>query len=720
MLPSSHTSRRPLAAILVALLLVGLSPMAPAQGVAEDGQWIEAEFRLTFRSITDVEILGELDVRQYLDEGDAYSARDVRLAYDGSNKFGKKTGDAFVADLEQSLRVTVESTLATAFPLAVSRTVESVTIDRSTLTPVGSEEHAPPVRLSIVASIERSLDQLGLQGFSDEAVDAAFGAGAEVETTFLLTTQPGYSTRYVITPPSTLVFTSITDGDLASDGHTLTVERDNVAGQEALQIPVTALLAQPGHEAPTSAHIDNDLEMRFGEIQSGASGIPVTVRVSVAAHAIDVAQNMPDALPASVRLQFIAADGIRELHRTGAITDEQLDRAEASMLQTLQDQLEASLGGSMDITGGFVAGTVASTGPLLFEAEAVGERTFDGDAGDNLDLAFDIGAAIALDLDLFSDSGTNRYTLYAPPGITFEGVEGGTLANDGGSVTFVSTAASDAQPGSVLMRKDDAPHYEAQEASLNILVDLKDLQMSATKAIGGDYGTLLVGIEVTGLLGVLKVPEEMRASIDPRVHIEYLSSDGLRMLYDRGVLDAAQMQEIEARLLEDMARDLSRAIGSDVQVLGGFDAASLSAGLVSSPPSADTPVVFRASALVNQPLAGGEPQMQAAMALYTHTQTFELGRIEGMPTVYTIVLPKGLAMGDVQMTGGDAEKGTSDDGRDQVTITPTEDHAVATMGLIVTPAFVFAKFWGVLLIVALVLVFLVGTPIAIVMKRKKA
>jgi hypothetical protein len=716
--------------LMVSALALTLLPAASAEHDPSPtvGDWVEAEFRLAHESLTRIQLTGTLDVRQYVEDGDVYSADDVRNSYSGANRFGKSTGDAFITSIEASIRTQLGQTLEAAFPSATTRSVTQVQVVRSTLTSgAGGDEFDPPVRVNIAATIERSFERLGLGSYDQAAVDAAFDAGAVVGADFTLSARPGYEMTYVMTPPPGLVFLPNGDGDVSADGRTLTIVRDNTRGTTTLRDPVEALLDDPASDAPSAERVDSTTDIRLGEIVEGASGIPVTTDFALSIHAISIAERFPTALPPKVRLTHVNADGLRGLYQSGAITDAILADAEASLRDSLRENLSASMGSDVVVTGGFLKSTLETpparpyrdANAVRFEAKGLGEQPFEGPASENIGLAFDLGAAISMDLDFAAGSGTSTYVVHAPPGITFEEAEGGTLAEDGASIRFVSTAASAGAPASLTMRSDDAPRYTAADASLGIVVDLKDLDIKLGEAVGGDFGDLVIDVTVLGNLGVIQVPEDLRSSMDPRVSLEFLSSDGIRLLRDRGLLDDANFSALEDQMLDEMAKGLRSALGQAVRVEGGFVPSSLDVGLVSDPPSGENPVVFRATASLRQSLSGdAAANAQAAIALYTTTQSFDLPRVQGLETTYTVILPKGLALQSVSAPGAESSTGTSEDGRDQFTVKPTGESSKATVSMAVTPTFIFAKFLPLVILVVVVLLLLVGTPIALVVRGR--
>ena len=712
------------------LILVLLVSTVPAALAAPDPnpsvpQWIEARHTLTFSSLTDVALEGALDVHQFQEDGDTYSARDIANSYAGANRFGKKTSDAFVTDLEASLRTQVEETLADAFPRATSREVTLIRVDRASLTAARVDDYDPPVKVEIKATIVRSLETLGLQDYTAAGIEAVFDAGAAVRTDFTLSTQAGYKNTFVMNAPPGLAFSDPTEGALSGADRTFTLARDNTLGSTTMRAPVSLYLRDPAAAAPTAEDIATAIRIDLGALKGGVASIPVAAQVDSQIRAVSVGDRFPGVLSDSVSLPYVSAASIRALKATGVLSDESVRKADDALLGSVEENLSKAMNAPVAVTGGMRQADLAGSGadPIGFSASATSAYPLEGTGGENLDLALRIGGKVTFDFDLFATKASETaFTIRPPPGVSILKADEGTLATDGKSASYSVPAAGEgsaAFPVTLTIGADGAPTYTAAKANLGVVVDLKDLDISIGKAIGGDMGDLVVDVTVTGALGVIEVPEDVKASFDSRLQLDYLSSDAIRLLRERGLLSEANLTKLEDEMLREVKEKLGSALGADVTVTGGFDKASLAPSLVSEPASGDKPVVFKATTSFRKSLSGA-PTQQAAIALYTQQQTFDLPKVQGLDTAYTVILPYGLAVTDLQVEGGSKETGESADGRDQFTVRPQSESAKATVSMAVTPGFVVAKFWPLLLVVAMVLILLVGSPIAfVVMRRRK-
>lgn len=336
----------------------------------------------------------------------------------------------------------------------------------------------------------------------------------------------------------------------------------------------------------------------------------------------------------------------------------------------------------------------------------------------DLEAILDVGAAIRTNVTLAPERGYDlTYQLAPATGTVFTSVEGATMSPDGR--TAVVRVPQGASPAAlrVSFRDTSAPTFDASDAAVNVTVDLKDVDVTVGQAIGGDFGNLLVDLTVTADLGVIEITDELRGALPEGVTLDFLSADGLRLLMERDVLTDADITKMETDLIKQVGEKLGRALGGTVPVEGGFDRETFAASLMTTPLSGKNPLVFQATAKVAKPLAGGPIQQQAAIALYTTELPLSFPRIEGLDTQYTVIAPKGLAITDVKGEG--VTRGTSADGRDQFTVTPQGESQTITASLAVTPGFVMAKFWPLVLGLVLLLVLIVGTPIALVRMRKK-
>lgn len=719
-----------LARLFAVLLLLGTAAMplaAAAPGPAPDllpqgARNVYAELNFAQPDLTTLALTGELWVYRYTIDGDEYDADDIGAAYNGANKFGKNTGDSFVNDVERNVRSALVTTLTSSFPDATLSGV-TATLDRSSLVAASGNPYDPPVHVNVVATVARTRAAVGLGDLSNAAIEATFDAGAKLAADFTLKAEPGYLIVYSIGAPAGTRWGS--GPGVNPTGSALSVTIDNRNGG-AGSATVSGRLYDPTVTPPTAEDIRSSLDVQMGEIVSGAAGIPIVVAVDSQVRALDVARRFPGALPAKVELAFVNADGVRALKATGAIDASEIAKADEALLAQVKADVERAFGPGATVAGGLAAAELARAAgssfaaepPLRFLANAATMYVVEGADADDIDLALRVGGTANVDLKLFAANG--RETAYAihPPGVgEFTQATGGTVTVNGLTANFLVPAGSTSFPGTVHMRGRDVPEYTAEDAEIEVIIDITDIDAGVGKALSGDLGTMLVDVTVVGNLKVIELPPELKDSVPEKLDLRYVSSDAIRLLKERGYLSPENLTKLEDSLGKQIREKLGSALGGEFPVESSLDAATLAPSLVASPISSEKPVVFRATAHVRKPLAGGPAETQAAIALYTKELPLTLPAIEGLDTLYTVIAPKGLAITGV--SGDGVERGTSEDGRDQFTVSGSG--APVTVSLAVTPGFVLAKFWPLVLLAVLVLVLIVGTPIALVrMKKNKA
>lgn len=344
---------------------------------------------------------------------------------------------------------------------------------------------------------------------------------------------------------------------------------------------------------------------------------------------------------------------------------------------------------------------------------------------DQVRAAFEVGAIVSSTLTFTSQAGENIQYVVKPPqepaGLQFLSATGnGASVRDGDLVMqqdLSAVTSPRSTPITFRLALAERPSYAAQKATLDVTVDLKDVDITFGKAIGGDMGNLIGEVAVVGKLNVIEIPADVKAQLGDKVQLDYLSSDALRLLKTRGLLDDAKLESLQSSIRDQLKQKLEGALGTSVAVTATLNAASLDAP-VATPLSSTKPILIDAHATFTKPLSGGGGA-GAAIALYSQTQSFDLPRVQGLDTSYTVIFPKGLALTNLEVSGGSSSTGTSADGRDQFTVAPQSDSAHATATMAVTPTFVFAHFLPIVLLVLLLLALIIATPIAVVVLRRR-
>lgn len=347
-----------------------------------------------------------------------------------------------------------------------------------------------------------------------------------------------------------------------------------------------------------------------------------------------------------------------------------------------------------------------------------------------LEVAFESGARVSATVPFTAAAGHNvLYVLEtpaSPAGLGYVAASPASIATlDGGLLLVrVDNSAGMSQlevSVDTIIANPTARAYTADEiargASVVAVVDLQDIDIELGKAIGGDFGNLLGEVTIRTELGLVELPPEFQGTLPASVELSTLSSNAIRLLRAHGAITQENLDDLERTFLAQVSENLRGALGTAVSVTGGFAPGTMNAAGIEST-EGGAPLVLEARATFVKSLSGA-PSGTAAIALYTQTQTFDLPRVQGLDTTYTIILPKGLALTDVKATGGVATEGKAEDGRDQFTVSPEGESTKVTASMAITPAFIFAKFLIVILLAVVLLILIVGTPIALVVRSRR-
>ncbi len=728
--------------------LVDAAASTPAPGVPER---IDATYAVAFTSLTGVRLDVRLAAHQVLSRGDSLSADEVRDQYQGITRFASRAkGDEFLAEIEGDLAASFAATLAKAFPDATSRSVTRAQIVRSSLDAKSDvRPYDPPVEIALGALVEKDRGSLGLGDLSEEAVDAAFAAGARYYTNVTLVADSGYAVDYEITAPPGLAWGDV-EGGVLRDAATVVASVDNAAGRTDRSARLGVSLRDPDASEPSAEDVQSAVRLRIPKFELTGSSLPIEALIRSEVRAMSVAERFPDVLPASVKLSFLGADALRALRETGAVGDEELEDARAKLLDAVRQSLSASLGAGVAVSGQFEPGSIdggaradpfGTEPPLVFEADARGVHeiaNLPADVqGKRLDGFFEAGASIEVNVTLSSEAGRRtEFTLEIPPSVEFESAtEGGALSSDRHSVAWTLDATALAEKlervVSVRVHDAEAARPTKQDASLNVVVDLRDIDVQISKAIGGDFGDLVVDVRASARLDAIELPQEVKEKLPASARLDFLTADAIRILHRDGLISKQDLQDVEKRLLDEAQKNIGNALGTNEKVQGGFvwdtldksrigATAAVAGGALGA--AAGNPIEVTFSLSARRPISGASaPQAQAATSLYTAPAiTFDLPRVQGLDTTYKVVLPKGITLVSRAAEQGEISSG-EEDGREYMLVRPTGDApAHTTFSVGVTPSFVVTKFWPVLLLAGLVLLLVVAGPIAaIVLVRRR-
>ena len=602
-------------------------------------QWVDASFDLVQPTLTHVDLSGDLLAHKYRVNGATQTATQMAQSYQGVADFGGGVGDAFAAKLESSISSALAASLQKAFPDGTVA-VTSVEVDKASLLAARQDDYTPPIRAAVAATVDRSRASAGLGALSDDAIEAAFSAGATVESAVALACDPGYATTYTIhapLAPAGLSYDVRTGGDRASDGKSVVVTIENLAGTTVASQPTLLVLHDPSAAAPTDEDVRNVVDIRLGAVKENVTTIPVAVDVEGELRAVDVAARFPASLPSSVHLAYVSADGLRALHRAGAIPDAQVQAADDALLAEAQVGLSKAFGATVPVTGGLSradldaepAKPFGAEPPVRFLAHANATYPIPGAHAKDMDLALDVGATLKFNVSLYSSTRPSTFAIHPPPGTAFTQARGGVLSADGLTATFEVPAQAPAPIAGLSMKKLGLADVTKENASLNVLIDIKDVDVTLGDASHGDFGRLVVDVTATGTLqdlGISRLPEDVRSKVEnPNFDLAFLTSDAMREAIARGLVPSSDLASVETKLLDETRAGLASSMGGPVTVTGGFDDATLQRDAAAP----GSPIHFTARASFSKPLSGGAPTDRgdaSAVALKTIVQSFQLKR----------------------------------------------------------------------------------------------
>lgn len=312
------------------------------------------------------------------------------------------------------------------------------------------------------------------------------------------------------------------------------------------------------------------------------------------------------------------------------------------------------------------------------------------------DAALATGARIDTQFTLTALAGWNAtYRVTMPERIVFESVSGGNASEDRGSATWSfdnwlsSMEADGAQ--AITFAGRDASRHDERDASVDVQVDMRTIDLDLLGATRGDYGTVHVDIGLVVLVDAIELPPAMRGRLPSTVHLTHIGADGIRIALRDGLLTAEELEETSDTLVAKAGEAASRALGRRVTVVGGFEPSSLAPEGIGTGGEPGPPVVFSARTSLVYPLK--RSTAGAAAAVFTFTQEFELERVESFPTTYSIGLPRGLVATGIDAPGASPAK-LSRDGREFITLTPAAGGARATLAIAVTDWFILDQFWS--------------------------
>lgn len=635
------------------------APPAPPPPPVLDAWRAEGVLDLAFGSFGTLRLDGALRIDGATAGGSALSPGLLRAL------LAAQPPEARAAAVEEPVHLRLEQSLA-----AGGARVEELDVHADPDSLDAAQPDGAPLRVAVRGSL---LPQSAPPGEEAERkARAALAAGARLTMDLRLDAPPGADLTYRIRPPPGLAF-----ADADPEGR-VTLRLDNRDGAEGLARDVRLVLVDPAAPAPPPRQdVRARVDVTLGAPAEG--GVPFRLDLTLDAHALDVPPGM---LPPGLALQVISADGLRALRAGGALSEDDLARAEAGMLDALRADL-APLLPDATLAGGLARGTLAPSAagaPLRLDARVEGLRPLPAKEASDAALALALGASLRLDVPLPATGlAETTYVLHPPPGHVLVGAPESGLP---------VTAGPEGGRAEVVLRRADRPVLDASDARLLIEVDIRGVDTSGM--LEGRGADLVLDVRARGTLRAVEIPPELRATLDPRVDLTHVDADGLRLLRRHGLLDEANVTMLETRLLTDAQSSLRDAFGADAAVRGGFDLATLDGN------ASGAPVLFEAHATLRQPVLGGaEAPPTAALGLYSERRSFTLPRMQGFETHYLVLLPEGFQLSGVLAEGGGATLQTIG-GREAMLLRPESDSMTAHATLTVTSGYVMAHHAGAL------------------------
>ncbi|HLF24517.1 MAG TPA: hypothetical protein VI565_11395, partial [Burkholderiales bacterium] len=310
------------------------------------------------------------------------------------------------------------------------------------------------------------------------------------------------------------------------------------------------------------------------------------------------------------------------------------------------------------------------------------------------------------------------YVATLPRGWTFTEARDGTLEDGGNRATWTISnwngLVARESSSSVTLRDGTLPANSAADARVTVTVDMKDVVGIAFPAVlSGDLGSLRMELTVDGDLRVLPIPSDLQAKMPAGVSLPFVSADAIRIALAAGVLTVQDVDAFEQSLLQSFKEGVSSAVGGTFSPRGGIDRSTLAQSLISIPADATPPIKFSATGSVQKDLS----RRAGAVTFYSFVQQFSLSAFQGLPTTYTIVFPRGLAVSSLQAPGAQVVL-SSTGGRDSASITPEGGSVRTTAILAITETFLIEKFWYVLLAFVLVALLIVIGVVMLVRRRR--
>lgn len=425
-----------------------------------------------------------------------------------------------------------------------------------------------------------------------------------------------------------------------------------------------------------------------------------------------------------------SADEFRSAYERNAIGDNAVERLESEVRSRFNDTLDQMLPlkGPPETTPAQLTDASLNAGatgrpyhpPLVFHMSGGGDLDLSAATGQEaspkkLGVALELGASLDFPFQLSAEPGQNLTVhVRSPAGLAWNATAAGG-ASEAGVVNHTvtnwkgATSQTDRLPLAVTDPAERA--YRAERVDLDVIVDLKGVDVQLTSIPGGSLGEGKGSVTVDGKLAVVELPDSAPDSLS-QAGVTHISADDIRLLIEEGLVDRSTIENRVNNLTEGFLSDTPERV--DVVFSGGLVDETLQ-GAEASPNETAPPVrlEFHADVFVDLAFGGGGGGSQA-ITLHSLDRSFTFPSLKDFATTYQVILPKGVSLVDVKVAGDESPTtGVTDEGRDYFRLDVAEGgEQEATIQAAVTASFL----WYHAPEIVILLLLLILIPIAVVAK----
>lgn len=678
----------PIGILIAALFLAQcLAPLPAAGARAPDTKTIE-RMEVRFTSPARAAFNASLTIHEYFDGSQRVPADVLRERVTSAGQ------EAFRAELENYTARTFRDTVSGILPGDAFDPGRCVFENSSLVDLPGTDEYNPPVVMNSAGELAIGPVSLGLPATADldKLIPLLLSDGVRLRRNVLLDPSPGALVEVSVQSFPGTIFEE-------SDGPRLELTVDNSIGASGRSKNFTLTLRLPISIAP----VEEMVHVR------GTIDIPdldnLTVRGTAEFLRADPRGYWTP--PASVlNLTTVSGRTLSELVSSGIIPAVQIYSFGIRPMQLeLEEQLGSlfnvslSFGNSWDTAGNLSCTLAAfSSGHALFALEPDIVRGM-------LNAGAEYRFSVPLDFGW-----PTRLELVPPEGMVLKGLEPAGPAPSGRTLyTYTSNGTGIIQ--AALASAHPAPLSE--DIRIEVITDFDRPSPQLGRLIWTQDTDVPVHIDARFMMGTAAVPSGIAAMIPANLSLQYVTSDLLRLLLDKGIIGEVEMSSILIELRPRMEAPMRAALGAAVRPTLRFVPVSLQ-GYDIDGMDGSRPVVIEAWAKGTR--VKHLDLFKAVLAspgLMKISQDFALGGVSGANVTYRMRFAPELVLVSVDGHGARVTRGT-DGGRDffEVSFGRAGGHANVTAYLEPAPGFLLVSMGPQLspclaLFIVIVLVFLV-------------